>query len=78
MYKVSSDGTAGTPLAWYPAPGYRHNNTGESGNGGNGGYNWSSTVRDTYGIRLDFGIMWLNPGYAYSRGYGFSLRCLSE
>ncbi|WP_294600817.1 hypothetical protein [uncultured Rikenella sp.] len=77
LYKVTTSGT-GTPLAWYPAPGYRNRDTGALGRVGYGGYSWSSTVSGSNGMHLDFYVTWLNPSYANYRAYGFLLRCLSE
>ncbi len=77
LYKVSTSGT-GTPLAWYPAPGYRHPTSGAPGGVGNDGYSWSSTVSGTNGMNLHFYVTGLNPSYALSRGFGLQLRCLSE
>ncbi|WP_294592767.1 hypothetical protein [uncultured Rikenella sp.] len=81
LYKVSTSG-AGTPLAWYPAPGFRDaGNNGRLGaltDVGNYGYSWASTVGGTNGMHLGFSVAWLNPSTAYYRAYGFQLRCLSE
>ncbi|WP_294598983.1 hypothetical protein [uncultured Rikenella sp.] len=84
LYKVSSDGTAGTPLAWYPAPGYRDfGRTGWEGIArgiGNNGCSWSCTpVTGDVTVRyLAFGTQDLYPSYAHNRAHGFQLRCLSE
>ncbi|WP_294600408.1 hypothetical protein [uncultured Rikenella sp.] len=72
----------GTPLAWYPAPGYRGaGNNGHSGDlltvGGNG-YNWSSKTNGTNGMFLGFDMQSLHPCFASSPGRGLPLRCLSE
>ncbi len=85
MYKVTTSGT-GTPLAWYPAPGYRDfGRAGYEGalyRVGHYGYSWSSTSYgsdDHYrGMGLDFRATYLGPSYANYRAYGFQLRCLSE
>ncbi len=77
LYKVSTSG-AGTPLAWYPAPGYRYPADGVQRNVGNSGDGWSSTVGSTNGVYLSFNVMWMNPGYTNRRTHGFPLRCLSE
>ncbi len=42
------------------------------------GTGWSSTVSDSNGINLRFDMTWLSSGFAYYRGYGLQLRCLSE
>ena len=83
LYKVSTSGE-GTPLAWYPAPGYR--DFGRAGwvgiarSLGNHGYSWSCTpVTDDVTVRyLDFNTQGLIPSIAHNRGHGFQLRCLSE
>ncbi|WP_300829260.1 hypothetical protein [uncultured Rikenella sp.] len=82
LYKVTNDGTAGTPLAWYPAPGFRdggiYGRLGALTHVGYGGYSWASTVSSTDGMHLYFHVTWLYPGFANGRGYGFQLRCLSH
>ncbi len=83
LYKVSTSG-AGTPLAWYPAPGYRDfgraGYEGVARYGGNYGFSWSCTpVTDDVTVRyLDFSTQNLDPSNAHNRGNGFQLRCLSE
>ncbi|WP_304708312.1 hypothetical protein [uncultured Rikenella sp.] len=81
LYKVSTSG-AGTPLAWYPAPGFRDaGNNGRLGaltNVGNYGFSYSSSVSGSTGVYLDFYVAHLNPSYANSRAFGLQLRCLSE
>ncbi|WP_299457482.1 hypothetical protein [uncultured Rikenella sp.] len=81
LYKVSTSGT-GTPLAWYPAPGFRDaGNYGRLGSllsVGSNGYSWSSTVSGTNGMYLNFNVAWLYPSNANGHAYGFQLRCLSE
>ena len=77
LYKVTASGT-GTPLAWYPAPGCRHRDTGALSSVGNDGYSWSSAFGNTDGMRLFFYVTGLYPSGAYHRGFGFQLRCLSE
>ncbi|WP_297830103.1 hypothetical protein [uncultured Rikenella sp.] len=77
LYKVSTSGE-GTPLAWYPAPGYRRRDTGALSTVGGNGYSWSSAVGGTNGMYLFFSVTYLNPSSATSRAYGYQLRCLSE
>ncbi|WP_297627156.1 hypothetical protein [uncultured Rikenella sp.] len=79
LYKVSTSG-AGTPLAWYPAPGFRNYSTGALGAIGSEGTVWSASVPDdsTNAWRLLFHATNMDPSHAYNRGYGFQLRCLSE
>ncbi len=77
LYKVSTSG-AGTPLAWYPAPGYRSRDTGALYDVGTSGYSWASTVSGTNGVGLHFHVAWLNPSNTTYRAYGLQLRCLSE
>jgi len=64
------------------APGFReYGRTSYEGiarNVGHGGYSWSSTASDTYGVFLDFHVTWLYPSYMNYRAYGFPLRYLSE
>ena len=77
LYKVSTSGE-GTPLAWYPAPGYRSASSGEPGGVGNNGYSWSSAVSGIGGRFLWFGSQDLGPSNSDYRAYGLPLRCLSE
>ena len=82
LYKVTDDGTEGTPLAWYPAPGYRYATSGALWAVGNDGCSWASTSYDSgghyRGMHSGFNVTWLNPSRVYYRGYGFQLRCLSD
>ena len=82
LYKVTDDGTAGTPLAWYPAPGYRdagsNGRLGALASVGNHGFSYSSSVSGSNGVYLDFNVTSLSPSFASSRAHGFQLRCLSE
>ncbi len=78
LYKVSSDGTTGTPLAWYPAPGCRERADGAPGNVGLHGFSYSSSVSGSSGVYLGFHVTGLAPSDAYYRAYGLQLRCLSE
>ena len=81
LYKVSTSG-AGTPLAWYPAPGYRHRDTGALSYVGGEGSVWSSASYgsgDHYrGMYLHFNVTWLSPSNTAHRANGLQLRCLSE
>ena len=81
LYKVSTSGT-GTPLAWYPAPGFRDaGNFGRLGDlvyVGHHGFSYSSSVSGSNGVYLGFDVTWLGPSSASSRAYGFQLRCLSH
>ncbi|WP_294601234.1 hypothetical protein [uncultured Rikenella sp.] len=77
LYKVTTSGT-GTPLAWYPAPGYRSATSGDPVHVGNAGYSWSSTVSGADGMHLWFSAQGLDPSNTNSRAYGRQLRCLSE
>ena len=83
LYKVTDDGTAGTPLAWYPAPGYREAgyrgaNSGGLNGVGHEGTVWCSATGGTGGAILLFDIPRLTPGHTVARSHGFQLRCLSE
>ncbi|WP_300681735.1 hypothetical protein [uncultured Rikenella sp.] len=77
LYKVSTSGT-GTPLAWYPAPGYRGYTSGAPGGVGSYGYSWSSAVSGIYGRFLWFHTQDLGPSDTDYRAHGRQLRCLSE
>ncbi|WP_304709339.1 hypothetical protein [uncultured Rikenella sp.] len=77
LYKVSTSG-AGTPLAWYPAPGYRNTNAGAPVGVGNEGSVWSAATNGTYGVYLRFVVDAAQPSNSKYRAYGFPLRCLSE
>ena len=82
LYKVTDDGTAGTPLAWYPAPGFRGpGNNGRFGNliaPGFYGYSWASTVNKTNSLFLSFDTRGITTSYSDYRAHGLQLRCLSE
>ncbi|WP_299458470.1 hypothetical protein, partial [uncultured Rikenella sp.] len=77
LYKVSTSGT-GTPLAWYPAPGYRSYGEGALWDVGNSGYSWASTVSGIGGMYIHFYAMDLHPSNATYLAHGLQLRCLSE
>ncbi len=83
LYKVSTSG-AGTPLAWYPAPGLRGGDADNNGrlgapvDVGNAGFSWSSTFSGTLGMTSGFSAPWLAPSSSGYRAHGFPLRCLSE
>jgi len=81
LYKVSTSG-AGTPLAWYPAPGFRDaGNNGRLGDltsVGRNGYSWSFAVSRESGVFLYFGAQSLNTSTSDGRGHGLPLRCLSD
>ena len=68
-----------SPSAWYPASGYRFDNSGSLYGVGNYGDCWSVTPNGglAYGLFFDYG------GYVYAsfrigRAYGQSVRCLKE
>ena len=77
LYKVSTSG-AGTPLAWYPAPGYRIASTGGWYSVGSHGSIYASTVSGNLGMYLYFHSTALTPSSTNNRAYGRLLRCLSE
>ena len=81
LYKVSTSG-AGTPLAWYPAPGFRAGSHGVLGNVSEVGFSWSSAFYDSgdyyRGTYLNFSTQYLYPNDANVRVCGFQLRCLSK
>ena len=78
LYKVTDDGTAGTPLAWYPAPGYRERLNGDVVHSGLAGYSLSSAPRESRCMFMNFGPDGLNPDLIEYRAHGLQLRCLSE
>ncbi|WP_294593485.1 hypothetical protein [uncultured Rikenella sp.] len=63
-----------------PAPGYRNHTDGALLGVGGEGTVWSAWVPggSTRAWRLLFGAAGMDPSYAYHRGFGFQLRCLSE
>ena len=80
LYKVSTSGT-GTPLAWYPAAGYRERATGTLGGIGRFGYSWASSARDSDGAGLSFGPTGLSHAFATglgARAYSYQVRCIQE
>ena len=77
LYKVSTSG-AGTPLAWYPAPGNRGSSTGVLWGVGNHGYSYSSSANGNNGMYLNVYVTGLYTSSADPRAYGFQLRCRAE
>ena len=77
LYKVTTSGT-GTPLAWYPAPGYRSYASGALNYVGYEGSVWSASALGAYGVYLRFVMGTTQPGNPDGRSHGFQLRCLSE
>ncbi len=77
LYKVSTSGE-GTPLAWYPAPGYRDWPSGALVNVSNRGISRSSTTSGIHSMILSFGTQDLYPDGADIRVIGFQLRCLLQ
>ncbi len=81
LYKVSTSG-AGTPLAWYPAPGFRdggnNNRFGNLTGVGYDGFSSSSTASNTGHGSLYFNMQYFNSGSTTIRGHSLQLRCLSE
>ena len=66
-------------LLYLPAAGARDVGDASLFTVGTYGYYWSSTVYGTGSYYLRFDSGFVNPGYgANSRGYGFSVRCISE
>ncbi len=65
-----------------PAPGFRDSGNLTQWGGlmyvGTNGYSWASTVKDTDGMNLGFGVTWLVSSCPSGHAYGFQLRCLSE
>ncbi len=60
------------------APGFRERANGVLSNVGTYGFSYSSSVSGSNGVYLDFNVTHLYSSFAYPRGYGFQLRCLSE
>ncbi|SMO72557.1 major paralogous domain-containing protein [Chryseobacterium rhizoplanae] len=60
-----------------PVSGYRNEASGSLQNRARFGYYWSSTESSTSAYALNFGISAVNAT-AYTRGDGFSIRCISE
>ncbi len=77
LYKVSTSG-AGTPLAWYPAPGYLRDFTGLHVYVGHSGISQSATPHEIRCIYLNFNPVGLGSTSIGNRAHGFQLRCLSE
>ena len=79
LYKVAATGN-GTPLAWYPAPGYRNHPNGALSFVGDNGYSWSSTVAvGGYGTHiLYFRTQACGPNNALGHAYGLQVRCIQQ
>ncbi len=77
LYKVSTS-DAGTPLAWYPAPGYRGSTSGALDCVGIEGSVWSASSNGAYGVCLRFVMNAAQPDHSNYRALGLPLRCLSE
>jgi uncharacterized protein (TIGR02145 family) len=75
-YAVKPDGV--TTTLFFPAAGYRNYSTGALGNVGLYGHYWSSTPGATGAFNLTINSGRVYPAFIYSRGYGFSVRCVSE
>ena len=60
------------------APGHRGYGSGSVWVVGNGGYSWTLTVSDIYGVYLYFDATGLGSNYPVHRASGLQLRCLSE
>ena len=69
--------TVGANL-YLPAAGLRNVLGAGLSNVGTIGYYWSSTVNGTNAYGLDFTSINVNLAYNHYRGYGFSVRCVSE
>ena len=79
MYWTLADGE---PTAWYPAVGYRSNDSGSLSNVGLLGYCWSASPDPSndhlaYYLRFDYGGN-VHPAFKNPRGYGYSVRCVRE
>jgi uncharacterized protein (TIGR02145 family) len=75
-YSVKPDGS--TTTLFFPAAGYRNYSTGALNFVGLNGNYWSSTTAGAgaYYSSIDSGRVY--PSYINYRGYGFSVRCVSE
>ncbi|WP_304736238.1 hypothetical protein [uncultured Rikenella sp.] len=65
-------------IPFRPAPGYRNRDTGLLWSTGSNGHSWTAQTNDTYSLHLSFSMQYLLSSYAYYRGHGLQLRCLSE
>ena len=69
--------TVGANL-YLPAAGFRDVSAATLNNAGTVGYYWSSTVDGANAYLLYFNSGTVYPGSRYNRGFGFSVRCISE
>lgn len=65
-------------IAWYPAAGYRHVNSGLFYSVGNYGYCWASEFMGTEGQVMDFTMTVIHKSNRYFRAGGFPVRCVQE
>jgi uncharacterized protein (TIGR02145 family) len=75
-YAVKPDGV--TTTLFFPAAGYRNYSTGVLYNVGLNGHYWSSTTGATGAFYLNFISQRVYHAHINYRGYGFSVRCVSE
>ena len=71
----------GTTAAWYPAVGYRFNDSGALYNVGSNGYYWSASPYPSYSnyaYYLHFSTGNVYPANYNSRSHGYSVRCVRE
>ena len=67
--------------AWYPAVGYRSDDSGALYNVGSGGYYWSASPlpsSSSHAYNLSFNSGNVYPANYYNRGSGYSVRCVKE
>jgi len=69
---------SGKQSIFLPAAGYRHCNSSALISVGTYGNYWSNRVNGTTAFYLDFYSETVYPGFSMFRGYGRSLRCVSE
>ena len=71
-----ADGTT----AWYPAVGNRYYGSGELRYVGSYGYYWSASPKSSssHAYGLDFDNGYVGPTSNYSRGHGYSVRCVQD
>ncbi len=63
---------------WYPAPGWRAQQSSVLRGGGNSGEYWASTVNGINAYHLNFGYTDITSGNAFYRARGHLVRCLRE
>ncbi|NDV47358.1 hypothetical protein D0T49_09905 [Paludibacter sp. 221] len=75
-YEIKPDGE--TTTLFLPAAGHRERSNGELYSVGANGNYWSGSLSSTYSLNLYFNGSTVYPARIDYRGYGFSVRCISE